>query len=140
MILNVHAPRTTYIADGSNEYLNTPGVRDDLNHILGITPVPIEFRGQSGIDHCGIPAILIALELMRWYKSDSDEVPAFLKGASWIRSKLKRWLHKEPSWRVDEFRQNIRNREFLRCPKCNWSCLTTKRTRLVQHVRFSKNK
>lgn len=63
------------IADGLNSYQHSPGVRQMIDALLGKPARPISYDQQPGVDHCGLAASLIILEMLKHLKNDKPSVP-----------------------------------------------------------------
>ena len=118
-----------YLADGSNES-TAVDVRRDLRLKLGRSIQVRHFRQQTGVDHCGSSAILIALEFARAHKQ--GQVPKELVVSDQLARKLRR-LHSALSqliatkWRPGKI--------WLTCHHCQKKYSNNSRRSYFTHVR-----
>lgn len=128
-----------YIADGSNQFIDDPEAREDIEQEFGCL-IGVPYIGQLGVDHCGSSSALIALEFIRHARTEST--PTALRPQPWLRSKITSLLHKFESANMATQKDNIYKRKILRCTNddCTWSTLSTNRASLYQHLKACYNK
>lgn len=127
----------TYLADGSNFFLDDKEVQTAVSNQLGLFPTGIKFVGQVGIDHCTSSAVMIALSYRTAYRAKREPLP--IKAERDRLERIKSAFHPEPSVTVPAAGP-LRNLEPDICPYCNKQFNYRNRQKYFGHIRGHENK
>lgn len=81
VILDAIEDNICLVADGSNccQAIET---LSDLTLLIGKEPKTLDFKNQSGIDHCASSAVVIAIEMIRIYKRKDYKYDSLFMGVN----------------------------------------------------------
>lgn len=93
VVLHYASKKIGYVADGANMFADDEAIRKDLNKHLGnkLILLPRNYNSQTGVDHCGSSAVLIALETAKHYHTDTR--PKMLIPEKRLLERVTRWYH-----------------------------------------------
>lgn len=128
-----------YLCDGSNQVLESKRVQADLSNMFkGFNLRFVRFDLQRNIDHCASSAVVISLEFMRLYGSNS-EIPRILTVERSIQERLISTFHKEKSSKLGQWVPISDNLPVQTCEKCGKIFKSRDRRPFVTHVRNCKS-
>lgn len=133
------------LADGGNLYIDKQNHQQELRSMIDANILPLRFNFQSGVDHCGSSAVMIALEFIRIYhRRDLYEKVGWPKEiicpAKLHKSIVDRF-YDAPSEKESSPDLNILKRPRIKCPNdCGYTYLSTNKQKLSAHLKTCKPK
>lgn len=128
---------TTYIADGTDWFLQSPEVNKKITEFLGYQPIGVRFVGQNHVDYCASSAVMIALEFRRSYRARQE--PTLLKAERTIYERVRKEFHQYAS-RATESPEPLRNLAPDVCPFCGKEFASRNRRQFAGHVAGHKRR
>ena len=133
VILYIHSQATGYIADGANTFITDQRARGEISQLLRIKLIPVVYERPLQVDFCGSSAVLITIDLNRYYKR--GKLPDSINAPRSLKKRITNLLHKHSSAAIEqkELKDFV---SWIKCPHCNRNFRSDKRNRLNQHIRF----
>lgn len=132
VVLYLPSMSEAYAADGTNEVYSDAKYRKQVEDLIGLPVIPLQFYQQLNTDYCGSSAAALIIEFKRLYRCP-EMISEVIRVEPWALAKIRKTLHKGESERESPRRVSISDISFPRCSKCGKLFRCGGRQRLVAH-------
>jgi len=125
------------VADGQDSSNEVPDILNQLEVLNGLNLISLEVSKQTNVDQCASSGAARSLELKRLYRNPIQITDRIRLCGSTLE-KVKKVLHREPSYLIRRGKQNISDMVWPKCPQCGSEFKTKNRSASSSHLRFCK--